>query len=98
MERQTIIILDLGGPNNQLIARRVRECNVYCELLPHDADAQTIKNLNPAGIIIAGSFSNDNKLFNLDQNIFKIGIPVLGIGLGQLIILKTLGGNASVKA
>ncbi|HHW89907.1 MAG TPA: glutamine-hydrolyzing GMP synthase [Clostridiales bacterium] len=95
MERQTIVILDLGGPNNQIIARRVRECNVYCELLPFDADIQTIKNFDPAGIIIAGSV-NDRQI-TLDKSIFELQVPVLGIGQGQLLIVRTLGGKASVQ-
>ncbi|HEY8444276.1 MAG TPA: glutamine-hydrolyzing GMP synthase [Clostridia bacterium] len=95
MERQTILILDLGGPNNQLIARRVRECNVYCELLTYTADIQEIKSYNPVGIIIAGSVDDPERIgnFQLDSKIFELGVPVLGIGLGQALIAQSFGGG-----
>lgn len=97
MERQTIVILDLGGPNNQLIARRVRECNVYCELLTYNADIQEIKNFNPVGVIIAGSVDNADKLegFKLDKRIFELNVPVLGVGLGQILIARAFGSKTS---
>ena len=53
MNTQTVVILDFGGQYNQLIARRVRECNVYCELLHYDTDLEKIKSLNPIGFRIA---------------------------------------------
>ena len=51
---ETVIVLDFGGQYNQLIARRVRECNVYCEILPYTVDIQKIKDINPKGIIFTG--------------------------------------------
>ncbi|HEY8420090.1 MAG TPA: glutamine-hydrolyzing GMP synthase [Clostridia bacterium] len=97
MERQTVVILDLGGPNNQLIARRVRECNVYCELLTYTSSIEEIKKYNPVGIIIAGSIDNHSRIgqFKLDSKIFELGVPVLGIGLGQALIAQSLGGKTS---
>jgi GMP synthase (glutamine-hydrolysing) len=97
MERQTVVILDLGGPNNQLIARRVRECNVYCELLTYTAGLEEIQNYNPVGIIIAGSIDNRDKIgqFQLDNRIFELGVPVLGVGLGQSLIAQSFGGKAA---
>lgn len=52
--KETVIVLDFGGQYNQLIARRVRECNVYCEILPYTVDIQKIKDINPKGIIFTG--------------------------------------------
>lgn len=98
MERQTIVILDLGGPNNQLIARRVRECNVYCEILPASADIQEIKKINPIGIIIAGNIDNADKLsqIKLDNQFFDLQVPILSIGLGHLLVCQAFGAEFSV--
>ena len=52
--KETVIVLDFGGQYNQLIARRVRECNVYCEILPYTVDIQKIKDISPKGIIFTG--------------------------------------------
>ena len=54
MDRETVIVLDFGGQYNQLIARRVRECNVYCEVKPYTLGLEEIKGLNPKGIIFTG--------------------------------------------
>lgn len=54
MERETVIVLDFGGQYNQLIARRVRECNVYCEIYSYRTDIEKIKAMNPKGIILTG--------------------------------------------
>lgn len=91
MEHQKILILDFGGQYNQLIARRVREQNVYCDLLPYDMTVEKIREYDPIGIIFTGgpnSVYADNAP-NVKKEIFDLGIPVLGICYGcQLIAYK----------
>ena len=82
--RQNIIVLDFGGQYNQLIARRVRECNVYCEVHPYTLDIETLKQMAPSGIILTGG---PNSVYGEDSpqcnpEVFKLGIPVLGICYG----------------
>ena len=95
MNIQTVVILDFGGQYNQLIARRIRECNVYCELLHYDTDIDKIKSLNPIGIVFTGgpdSVFEDNAP-KPDERIYKMGIPVLGICYGEQLIVHQLGGK-----
>ena len=98
MEKQTIIVLDFGGQYNQLIARRVRECNVYCELLPFATAAETLRAKNPIGIILTGGpasvFEPDAP--RPDPGIFDLGVPVLGICYGCQLIAELFGGKVSV--
>jgi len=85
MEHQKILILDFGGQYNQLIARRVREQNVYCDLLPYDMTVEKIREYDPIGIIFTGgpnSVYADNAP-NVKKEIFDLGIPVLGICYGS---------------
>ncbi len=94
-KEELILILDFCGQYNQLIARRVRECNVYCELVRHDITAEEIKMRNAAGIIFTGgpaSVYGDDAV-DCDPNIFDLGIPVLGICYGMQLMTKTLGGH-----
>ena len=93
--REKIIVLDFGGQYNQLIARRVRECNVYCELLPYTTDAAAIKQLEPKGIIFTGGPNSvyDAASPHCDPEIFELGIPVLGICYGCQLMAYTLGGK-----
>lgn len=84
MEKEMIIVLDFGGQYNQLIARRVRECNVYCEVHPYSMPIEKIKEMNPKGIIFTGG---PNSVYGDDsprcsKEIFELGIPVLGICYG----------------
>ena len=58
MEKESVIVLDFGGQYNQLIARRVRECNVYCEVKPYTMSLEEIKKINPKGIIFTGGYSD----------------------------------------
>ena len=98
MNTQTLIILDFGGQYNQLVARRVRECNVYCELLHYDTDIEKIKSLNPIGIILSGGPDNvfeDNAPMP-DKRIFSLGVPVLGICYGEQLIAHILGGKVII--
>ena len=97
MERETIIILDFGGQYNQLIARRVRECDVYCEVHSYNISLDKIKELNPKGIIFTGGpnsvYSEDSPI--CDKAIFELGIPVLGICYGSQLMAHLLGGKVS---
>ncbi len=92
--KETVIVLDFGGQYNQLIARRVRECNVYCEILPYTVDIQKIKDLSPKGIIFTGGPNSvyDETSPNYTPEIFKLGIPILGICYGCQLMAYSLGG------
>lgn len=91
---QFVLILDFGGQYNQLIARRVRENNVYCEVKPYTISMEEIRKMNPAGIIFTGGpndvFAKNAPSCNLA--IFELGIPVLGICYGQQLMSHLLGG------
>lgn len=90
-----IAILDFGSQYSQLIARRVREANVYSELLPHSISAQELKRLNPKGIILSGGPSScyDEFAPKLDPQIWKMGLPVLGVCYGMQLMSHDLGGK-----
>ncbi|MCH5297291.1 MAG: glutamine-hydrolyzing GMP synthase [Ruminococcus sp.] len=91
---ETVIVLDFGGQYNQLIARRVRECNVYCEILPYTVDIQRIKEIAPKGIIFTGGPNSvyDESSPHYTPEIFKLGIPILGICYGCQLMAYSLGG------
>ena len=95
MKKEMVIVLDFGGQYNQLIARRVRECNVYCEVLPHTTSIDKIKEMNPKGIIFTGGpnsvYGEDSP--RCDKEIFELGIPVLGICYGSQLMAYMLGGT-----
>ena len=97
MTHQTILILDYGSQYNQLIARRIREQNVYCELHPFNIPFEKIKKINPLGIILSGGPSSVYEEFapGLDNQIFDLNIPILGICYGMQIISKNLNGHVS---
>jgi GMP synthase (glutamine-hydrolysing) len=96
MKRDLVIVLDFGGQYNQLIARRVRECNVYCEVHAYNSlDLDKIKELNPKGIIFTGG---PNSVYGEDsprcsKEIFELGIPILGICYGSQLMAYLLGGK-----
>ena len=97
MSHQTVIVLDFGGQYNQLIARRVRECGVYCEVKSYKTPIEEIKAANPAGIIFTGG---PNSVYletspRIGKEIFELGIPVLGICYGCQLMAYTLGGEVS---
>ena len=103
MNREMIIILDFGGQYNQLIARRVREHHVYCEIMPWNKPIEEIKAKNPKGIIFTGGPNSvyDEKSPHCDPEIFELGVPVLGICYGCQLMAYTLGGkvgNANEKS
>ena len=95
MKNELILILDFGGQYNQLIARRVRECQVYSEVVPFDISIEIIKEKNPKGIIFTGgpaSVFGDNSP-KCDSKIFDLGIPILGICYGMQLMTVILGGT-----
>ncbi|MCI8300292.1 MAG: glutamine-hydrolyzing GMP synthase [Lachnospiraceae bacterium] len=94
MKKETVIVLDFGGQYNQLIARRVRECNVYCEVKPYTVSLDEIKDLEPKGIIFTGGPNSvyDETSPRYEKEIFELGIPILGICYGAQVIAHTLGG------
>lgn len=95
--QETVIIIDFGGQYAQLIARRVRECGVYCEILPYNKPAEEILSHNPKGIIFSGGPASVNmeNAPQLDEGIFKAGVPILGICYGMQLMAKDLGGTVA---
>lgn len=95
MEKELVLVIDFGGQYNQLIARRVRENNVYCEIIPYDTDINKIKAKNPKGIIFTGGpnsvYGEDSP--KIDKEIFYLGIPVLGICYGAQLMSLIYGGQ-----
>lgn len=95
MKNEKIIVLDFGGQYNQLIARRVRECNVYCEIYSYKTDLEKIKEMQPKGIIFTGG---PNSAYEADspsytREIFNLGVPILGICYGAQLMMHLLGGK-----
>lgn len=95
MKNELAIILDFGGQYNQLIARRVRDKNVYCEILPYTTSIEKIKELSPKGIIFTGG---PNSVYadgspTVSKEIFELGIPILGICYGMQVMTHVLGGK-----
>ena len=94
MTQDKILILDFGSQVTQLIARRVREAHVYCELHPYDMPLEAIKTFNPKGIILSGGPNSVyNSDYQADTGIFDLGIPVLGICYGMQFMAYHLGGD-----
>ena len=97
MKKELVLVIDFGGQYNQLIARRVRECNVYCEVHPHNLSIDKIKEMNPKGIIFTGgpnSVYGENSPL-CDKEVFELGIPVLGICYGSQLMAHMLGGSVA---
>jgi GMP synthase (glutamine-hydrolysing) len=90
-----VLILDFGSQVAQLIARRVREAGVYCELHPHDVDAAFIREYGPKGIILSGSHGSayESQAMKADPYVFEAGVPVLGICYGMQAMAQQLGGE-----
>ena len=97
MKHEKILVLDFGGQYNQLIARRVRELNVYCEVHPHTMTIEKIKEYKPKGIIFTGGpnsvYLKDSPL--IDKEIFNLNIPILGICYGSQLMAYLLNGKVS---
>jgi GMP synthase (glutamine-hydrolysing) len=97
MSNQLCVVLDFGGQYNQLIARRVRECGVYCEVYSYKTPIEKIKTLNPIGIIFTGGPNSvyEENSPQISKEIFELGIPVLGICYGCQLMAHVLGGTVS---
>ena len=99
ISNETVIVLDFGAQYAQLIARRVRSCRVYCEILPHDAPLEKILSYNPKGVIFSGGPSSiyETEAPQCAEGLFHSGIPILGICYGHQVMAQMLGGKV-VKA
>ena len=100
MQNQKVLILDFGGQYNQLIARRVRECNVYCEVKPFDMSLEEIRAYNPLSIIFTGG---PNSVYaenspHPDPGVYSLGVPILGICYGCQLLSHELGGLVTDEA
>ncbi len=97
MKRELVIVLDFGGQYNQLVARRVRECNVYCEIYSYRTDIEKIKAMNPKGIILTGGPNScyEPGAPTYSEELFKLGIPVLGLCYGAQLMMHVLGGKVA---
>lgn len=95
MQNETVIVLDFGGQYNQLIARRVRENNVYCEVMPYSKGVEAVAAKNPVGIIFTGGPNSvyEDGAPTIDKRIFELGVPVLGICYGSQLVAHLLGGD-----
>jgi len=100
MDQEKVIVIDFGGQYNQLVARRVRECNVYCEIYSYKMDIEKIKAMNPKGIILTGG---PNSCYEEDSptaspELFNLGVPVLGLCYGAQLMMHVLGGKVEKAA
>src|ERR1043165_8201784 len=90
-----VVVLDFGGQYSQLIARRVRECGVYSELLPHHVGLEEVRKRQPKGLILSGGpasvYADDAP--RLEKELLELGIPVLGICYGMQLLTRELGGE-----
>ena len=95
VNRETVIVIDFGGQYNQLVARRVRECNVYCEIYSYKTDIQKIKDMHPKGIILTGGPNScyEEGAPTCTKELFELGIPVLGLCYGAQLMQHVLGGK-----
>ncbi len=95
MAKETILVIDFGGQYNQLIARRVREASVYCEIIPCSTDIERIKEYNPKGIIFTGGPGSvyEEEAPKVDERVFELGVPILGICYGAQLMSHVLGGK-----
>ena len=95
MNREKIIVIDFGGQYNQLVARRVRECNVYCEIYSYKTDIAAIREMNPKGIILTGGPNScyEEGAPACSRELFEMGIPVLGLCYGAQLMMHVLGGH-----
>ena len=97
MVYQKLLVLDFGGQYNQLIARRVRECGVYCEVKPYTTPLEELRRMDPIGIIFTGGPNSvyDPNAPHVDPAIFNWGVPILGICYGCPLLAHSLGGKVT---
>ena len=95
MKDELVIVLDFGGQYNQLVARRVRECNVYCEIYSYKTDIEKIKAMNPKGIILTGGPNScyEEGAPTYTKELFEMGVPVLGLCYGAQLMQHVMGGR-----
>lgn len=95
MDRELVLVLDFGGQYNQLIARRVRELSVYCEMVPYDIGYEEVLDKQPRALILSGGPASVHvaNAPACDPRLFEMGIPVLGICYGMQLITQTMGGE-----
>ena len=95
MDQEKVIVIDFGGQYNQLVARRVRECNVYCEIYSYKTDLAQIKAMNPKGIILTGGPNScyEDGAPTCTKELFELGVPVLGLCYGAQLMMHVLGGK-----
>lgn len=95
MEKELVIVIDFGGQYNQLVARRVRECNVYCEIFSYKTDLDKIRSMHPKGIILTGGPSScyEENAAACPVELFELGVPVLGLCYGAQLMMHELGGE-----
>ena len=95
MNKELVIVIDFGGQYNQLVARRVRECNVYCEIYSYKTDIAKIKAMNPKGIILTGGPNScyEDGAPACTEELFNLGVPVLGLCYGAQLMMHVLGGK-----
>ena len=95
MKNELVIVIDFGGQYNQLVARRVRECNVYCEIYSYRTPIEEIKAMNPKGIILTGGPNScyEEGAPTYSKELFELGIPVLGLCYGAQLMMHLLGGR-----
>ncbi len=100
MKKELVVVIDFGGQYNQLVARRVRECNVYCEIYSYKTDLEKIKAMNPKGIILTGGPSScyEENAATCSEELFNLGIPVLGLCYGAQLMSHVLGGKVERAA
>ena len=95
MKEEKVIVIDFGGQYNQLVARRIRECNVYCEIYSYRTNLEQIKAMNPKGIILTGGPNScyEDGAPRYNKELFELGVPVLGLCYGAQLMMQVLGGK-----